>query len=63
MKDQEQFASYNAISIDTNLKCSLTLILAKPLLLYLYSFKAFEIVYSAKQELKSNKSLIYICNL
>jgi hypothetical protein len=63
MKDKEWFAPYNAICKNTNLKGSLSSVLATSLLFDLNGFSSFKVVHTARQELVYNWSLIHIRNL
>jgi hypothetical protein len=53
----------NTISIHTNLKGSLTAILATLLLFYLYGLTSFKVICTAKEEVEGDWSLIHISNL
>jgi hypothetical protein len=63
VEDQKWSTALDTISIYTNLKCSLTTILATSLLFYPYSLTSFKVICTTRQEVESNRSLIYICNL
>jgi hypothetical protein len=53
----------NTISKYTNLKCSLTAIPATFLLFYPNSLTSFKVIYTTREEVESNRSLVYVCNL
>jgi hypothetical protein len=62
VKVQKGFASPNPIGVNTNLKYNLPHIVIIPLLLDPNNLILFASISTVRQELKNNRSLIYISN-